>query len=304
MTNTINTTPDSAIHTRAVLVWLQIGTWTARKYDKAATREITAHYNASIDSARVNKSLLPADAASYIALTQLATSIRAEHYKRALAWTDEGWRLLPTANYMDYTAWYRDVSRQFEAAKATFGADYPALRAAAPSRLNGMWRAEDYPATQDVLARFRLGVEFAPVPAVGDIRVDLGSDQIALIESSVTARVQSATSAAMHDAWTRLYTVVAHISERLNAPTSTNTKRPVNTFRDTLIGNAREVCDALKRLNVTNDPALETLRARVESELSTVDPEILRDDLSVRADTARKADSIMAAMAGFYTVQS
>src|SRR5207342_2803217 len=104
------------------LVWLQIGTWTARKYDKAATREITAHYNASMDSARVNKSLLPADAASYIALTQLATSIRAEHYKRALAWTDEGWRLLPTANYMDYTAWYRDVSRQFEAAKAAFGA--------------------------------------------------------------------------------------------------------------------------------------------------------------------------------------
>ncbi len=146
---------DTEIHTRAVLVWLQIGTWAARKYDKAATAKIVSHYAAANDAARVNKSLLPADASSYKTLIQLATAIRATHYSKTLAWADEGWRLLPTANYQQYATWFRSVSQEFADARAMFGQDYPALRAAAPARLNGMFRAEDYPATSDVMARFR-----------------------------------------------------------------------------------------------------------------------------------------------------
>jgi hypothetical protein len=286
---------DTAIHTRAVLVWLQIGTWAARKYDKAATAKIIRDYNANSDAARVNKSLLPSDATSYKALTQLATAIRATHYSKTLAWADEGWRLLPTANYLDYTNWYRQVSAEFAIARAAFGQDYPALQAAAPARLNGLYRASDYPSVIDVIGRFKVDVQFSPVPATGDIRLDLGAEQIATIEQSITDRVSQATKIAMGDAWTRLHDCVAHIAERLSDPTA--------IFRDSLIDNAREVCDALKRLNVTGDPNLEAMRARVESELTAVSPDTLRDAPIARAETAQHAADIMSAMAGLYGPQ-
>ena len=47
----MNDTQETQIHTRAVLVWLQIGTWAARKYDKAATAKILRDYSASNDAA-------------------------------------------------------------------------------------------------------------------------------------------------------------------------------------------------------------------------------------------------------------
>jgi len=287
-------TPDTAIHTRAVLVSLSIGTWSARKYDRAATAQLIAHYAATRDAARVNKALLPADAPAYKAITQAATAFRAAHYSKTLAWADEGgWRLLPTAQYLDYTQWFRNAQRQWEQLKDALEAEYPQLAADAPARLNGLYREADYPTTADVLSRFSLGVQFGPVPAAGDIRVDLGADQIATIAASITDRVEAATRIAMRDAWGRLHEVVAHMAERLSDPKA--------IFRDSLVSNAVEVCDALQRLNITGDPQLEAMRARVAAELTAHTPDTLRDAPIARQDTARKADAIMAAMGAFYS---
>jgi hypothetical protein len=96
----------------------------------------------------------------------------------------------------------------------------------------------------------------------------------------------------MQDAWTRLHDVVSHIAERLSDPKA--------IFRDSLIDNAKDVCDTLQRLNVTNDPNLEAMRARVAAELTAVSPATLRDVPQVRETTARKAAGIMDAMAGLY----
>lgn len=289
-------TPESEIHNRALLVWLTITTWSARKHDKRATAKVTADFQTSSDAARVNKSLLPGDAAEYKALMALAGSIRTGHYGHTLAWSDEGWRLLPTANFEQYTKWLREQQSAFEKARDSFVAEYPTLRADAQRKLNGLWQASDYPEASDIAERFALTVAYSPVPATGDIRVDLAADHIATIEQTITDRVTAATSTAMSDAWQRLYTCVAHIHDRLNDPKA--------IFRDSLVENARIVCDTLTRLNITADPNLEAMRARVANDLTAYTPETLRDVPAVRQETAEKAAAIMDAMAGFYQVQS
>jgi hypothetical protein len=196
--------------------------------------------------------------------------------------------LVPTANYATYTAWLRDQQREFSNALNTFASDYPALRAQASRLLNGLYRDEDYPDTQDLRTRFALSVEYAPVPAQGDLRVDLGADQIALIESAIGDRTQRAVNDAMRDAWSRLHDVVAKIAERLSQPEA--------IFRDSLISNAEEVCEVLGRLNVTNDPNLETMRVRVRRELTRFSPDVLRDVPSHREQTAERAAAILSAM--------
>lgn len=285
-------TIETAIHTRALLASLTVSTWTARKYDRGITAKVNADHHASADAGRYNKMLLPGDAKAYKDLISLANSIRVAHYGHTLAWSDEGWRLLPTANYMQYTQWFRERSRAFDDALDTFESMYPTLRANAQAKLNGMFDANDYPSTADVRKRFAIGVQYAPVPAIGDIRVELASDQVIAIEESIAARVESATRIAMQDAWTRLHDCVSHIAERLSDPEA--------IFRDSLINNAREVCDSLKRFNITDDPDLEAMRVRVERELAAFSPDMLRVNKGARQSAANKAMEIFDQMNGLY----
>lgn len=287
---------DTQIHTRALLVWLRISTWSARKYDRTVTNKVNAQYASTSDAGRYNKHLLPGDAKAYKALITLAGSIRAQHYAHTLAWSDEGWRLLPTANYIAYTEWLRGEMAKYSTLTAEFVSEYPTMRAQAARLLNGLYKDEDYPQTRDLQSRFTLGVEYAPVPAQGDVRVNLGTDTVSMIETAISERMERATNTAMADCWSRLHTAVSHISDRLGDKNA--------IFRDSLIDNARETCAMLKRLNITNDANLDSMRVRVETELLKYGPQTLRDFDSHRASTADKAARILDQMAVFYEPQT
>lgn len=283
---------DATIHSRALLVSLSISTWTARKFDRKVTEEVNAQHAAARDAGRYNKMLLPGDADSYKALTRLANAARADHYANTLPWSDEGWRLLPSANYMKYADLMRTHAAAFESALESFVADYPAMKEAARDLLNGMYREQDYPTTDAIRSKFRFGVDYAPLPAQGDFRLDLPAAEIDAIESRVQDRVRKATAEAMRDAWGRLHDVVSKMHDRLSQPDA--------IFRDTLVGNVRDLVDVLSRLNVTDDPSLEALRARVQRELAIHEPQTLRADGDVREATAKAAQDILDAMSEVY----
>ncbi len=287
------TTNDTAIHTRALLVWLQISSWSARKYDKRATAETNRNNGATDDAGRYNKMLLPGDASSYKVLTTLLSSIRAWHYNETLAWSDEGWRLLPTANYMQYADQLRNHQADVDRAVDAFVNDYPALRAQASMRLGGLYKSEDYPDVMDIRAKFSIGLNYMPVPTAGDIRVDLGADHIAAIEAEINAKSSSSLQNAMADCWQRLHSVVSHAAERLADPSA--------IFRDSLIENVRECCDVLARLNIANDPNLDRMARDVFTVIGSNDPQTLRDSKRARQDTADKAKQILDSMAAFYS---
>src|SRR5262245_16321289 len=286
----MNTQDTTAIHNRAILVWLTITTWAARKYDKHATATVHSEYKADSKSGRYTKQLI--DAPEYKALITLANTIRAWHYSNTLAWADEGWRLLPIANYDAFTSGLRTHHGTWDNAKGVLVPAYPSLVQNMRATLNGLWRESDYPKSSDIADRFSITVQYSPVPAEGDIRVDLASDQIAAIQATITDRVSVATATAMQDAWQRLYETVSHIRERLQDPTA--------IFRDSLHYNATAISDSLQRLNITNDPNLESMRQRVAAELTQHTPEMLRINRHARQDTADKAQAIMDAMSGFY----
>lgn len=284
-----------AIHTRAMLCSLRISSWTARKYDKRISEQVNKEHGAASDAGRYNKMLIPADAPSYKELTRVVSEARDIHYKQTLAWSDEGWRLLPTKNYMTYAPEMRAVKEKFEAALDRFMDDYPTLREAARVRLNGMYRDEDYPSGIDLLNRFLFRIEYSPLPAEGDFRVKLAGDEIRELESRTSQRIQHAVEEAQKDARDRLYECVSHIYERLSDPTA--------VFRDSLILNAQEMCDMLVRLNVTDDQQLEGLRRAVEQQIATAEPESLRENKRLRAQTAQSAADILEQMRGVYGQQ-
>lgn len=287
---------DTTIHNRAMLVSLRLSAWTARKYDKGISNKVAKDFNAQSDAGRYNKMLIPSDAISYKALNQLIGKIRTDYYANTLAWSDEGWRLLPTANYQQFADFTRKAKAEFNALLNDFLAEYPALKENAKMRLNGMYQESDYPTVSQIAGKFGFYLDFSPLPAQGDFRLDLPSDELARLEADKQAQVKGAIDGAMSDAWNRLYTCVKHIHERLSQPDA--------IFRDSLISNAAELCDILTRLNVTGNPDLENLRAEVEGYIASQDADTLREDDQAREDVATLADDILSRMAAFYSPET
>jgi hypothetical protein len=291
-----NTKQD--LHARAILVGLNISAWSGKKFDKHVTRETLAAHGAGEGAGRFNKSLLPTNVKidalksgkaqkavqetnSHKALTAHIAAVRVWHYAQTLKWSD-GWQLLPIKNYQAYTDGIRERQHTFNALLTDFVNDYPRLREAAKTILNGMFVHSDYP--ENIAKRFSFDIEFNPVPSGGDFRVALSDAEIQAIASSAENRVKAQFEAAQKEAIGRLYERVEKIVSALSSPDA--------IFRDTLIGNARDLCDVLERLNVTGDPRLEKYRRETEL-LAMSEPETLRKVPAVRAETAARAQSIL-----------
>jgi hypothetical protein len=84
---------------------------------------------------------------------------------------------------------------------------------------------------------------------------------------------------------------VRHVSDKL--------KDGDAIFRDSLIGNVRELVDLLPALNLTGDPALTSAVSEVKNKLADLDPQALRDHEVDRAAAALAADEIARKMAGY-----
>jgi len=286
-------TEYATVSARAMLVQLNISTWSARKFDKGATAKVNNDHQASSKAGRYNKHLL-AGAKEHEALITACENARAMHYVQTLPWSDIGSRLLPTANFLVYSEKMRKAFALCDERLADFVAAYPALVEAAEQQhtaLCKLFNRADYPRASDIKRRFSWKLNFDQVPN-GDFRVDLPADQLEAISADVRSRTVDATKDAMQGAWARLRDAV----ERIHKASS-----PDGVVRSTLIDNARNVCDILSRLNVAGDEQLEAMRVRVEKELAQLDLDDLRKDNTVRADTAKKARSIMDAMSAFYS---
>lgn len=277
------------MHSRAILVSLRISAWSARKYDKKISQEVATAHGTTTDAGRYNKHLMPEDAKTYKALMSFIGNLRQEHYGQTLAWSDDGWRLLPIKNHSVYTDMMRKRFHEAESLLREFVYDYPNLRDAARIQRNGMFRDDDYP--RNIGERFGWSLEFNPVPSTGDYRVELSDEEIAIISESTERRVQNAFVDAQNDAVKRLYDCVARIQERLSSPEL--------IFRDSLIENAKTLCDVLGRLNLADDPELERMRQET-AVLTTTAPSTLRDAPDVRLDTANRAQSILDSMTSVY----
>lgn len=284
------TTKIKTLSERAMLVSLNVSQWSARKYDKRETELVAARNGIDMGVARVNKSLLPMDG-PLDAVHKKTSEIRAVYAKHTMPWTQEGIQILKADQYIAFTQLMRPLMDEWEKLVRDFVEAYPIMRHQAERMLCGLFRADDYPS--NVIDKFRIGLNFAPVPDVQDWRVDVGDEERERLAKHIQARLAEAQSTVMTEAWKRIYDVISRAHERL--------ANPDNIFRDSLIENAVELCSLLPGLNITDDPELERMRREIEGSLCAYNPDTLRKDPAVRQDTADKMAELMAKMGAFYT---
>jgi len=277
------------LNDRALLVQLNISQWTARKYDKRTTKNVADANRVDINVGRYNKSLLPMNDQLDL-VHRKANAIRAEFYANTLPWGIEGTQLLPTANYLEFMTDFRKKKGEWQWLVNIFNMNFESYVEDAKRTLGPLFDANDYPHPSTIEGKFKMDLAVFPVPST-DFRVQLASDELSRIQQDVERRVQEASASAMKDVWQRLYDKVKHIEERL--------ANPAAVFRDTMLENARELCELLPRLNFADDPQLEQMRQEVERKLVSYHPDALRNDPDLRRDTAAKAKEIMDRMAVF-----
>jgi len=276
------------LNDRALLVQLSVSQWTARKYDKKATRQVADTFHNFVDQGRYNKALLPMNSL-LDNIHKKTTHIRSKFYDNTLPWGIEGTMMLPTSNYLSFMSEFRKERGEWQQLVQTFTDNYDTLKVDAQRVLGQLYDAADYPTQSEVQRKFHMDMAVFPVPST-DFRVSIGSDELSRIQQDVERRVQEAQSKAMTEVWQRLHDRVKHMAEKLADPKA--------IFRDSMIENAREICALLPRLNFSDDPNLEAMRQQVEASLIK-HPDALRNDPDLRRDTAAEAKKIMDAMSVF-----
>jgi len=276
------------LNDRALLVQLSISQWTARKYDKKATRQVADANGTTMDAGRYNKALLPMnDLLDHV--HKKTTHIRQKFYDNTLPWGIEGTMMLPTANYLSFMSEFRKERDDWNSLVNNFVGNYDSMVRDAQRILGSLYDPADYPSSVDIRNKFNMDMAVFPVPST-DFRVSIGSEELTRIQQDVERRVKDAERTAMLDVWQRLFDRVKHMAEKLADPKA--------IFRDSMIENARELCSLLPRLNFNDDPNLEALRQDVEGKLIK-HPDALRNDPDLRRDTAAEAKKIMDAMSVF-----
>lgn len=285
-------TTEQNIHGHAMLVNAALSAWTGRKHDRDVTHRVNDEYAAGAEAGRYHKHLFGGPILELTAVFSAYRHVKVVHFANTLPWADDGWRILPTANYYEYRTALRAAREKFEAAVDTFVQAYPRLREEARQRLNGMYRVTDYPAPQEVQSRFRVDVQFAPLPHGSDFRIQLPAAEMQAVADDVNARISTIIESAMREAWERLGDAIVGVRKHL-----TDGKH----LRSSVVEKLGQVAETLGRLNLTHDVELESMRQRVLSEVASYDAETLRKDGRVRAQAASAADDILARMQAVYT---
>lgn len=276
----------------ALLVEFNASVWTARKLDKGATDEVVHNKRAAAkDAARVNKHLL-AGRSELEVIQKHVGAVRTYVYENTLPWSDTGIRLLPTAKFLEFNDRMGQMEEEFTELVNDFVQVYPSLITAQAMALGDMFDRSEYPSANEMSHKFSFRLNYMPVPKAGDFRVDVGNEAQEELQSKLAKLADERVEFAMKDARERLKAHLDRMMDRLQV-VEVNGKTQKSRIHDTLVEGGLELCDALKTLNIVNDPDLEKARAHLESLLRTVDVDDLRKHDSARTEVRTQVAEIM-----------
>jgi hypothetical protein len=283
MPEALTVEPAVTLTQRALLATLTIREWRARRYDKEVSAQVAKDHGAERKAGCYTKALLPKH---YLeAIARLRSEARTFHWELTLPWSDDGYRILPVDLHLAYMERFRSLRARFESAVADFLAVYAEAKVDARGLLGSLYREADYPSTTRLAGAFEMSVSLQPLPTAHDWRVDLPAATVSSIRQDLEAQLREAQRLATADLYQRLAAVVSHMARTLG--------EPGKIFRNSLVGNIRDLCALLPRLNFTNDRRLAALTEDIEDRLATLQPAQLRADAGLRQSAAVDAAALL-----------
>lgn len=291
----MNTSLAPNLTDAAMLVYVKISVWSARKLDKKQTQLTIAGAGATNDAARVNKHLLANADAKLKEINRKANQIRDFIETNTLPWDDAGNRLLSNDMALTVVGPLHQHEVEFAALVDEFVAEYPVLRAQAVANLGDMGDDSDYPQPDVVRGKFAVRISFSPVPLdFGDVRMGMTESQAKAWQSLHENNIKRQTNEALRAAYGRLIKILERYSERLTPRPDDPEK--VQKFRSDMVEQMRETITALASLNVFGDPELDRILQQLRKSVAPFEADHLRESVGTALLVKSEVDDCLRAM--------
>tara|TARA_R110000796_G_scaffold94488_2_gene199357 strand:- start:194 stop:1033 length:840 start_codon:yes stop_codon:yes gene_type:complete len=274
-----------------MIVDFSTSVWTARKKDRKASDDITSMNAAAKGVANVSKNLL-GDCAELQAVQKFAGNVRNIHYSMTMPWSDNGSRLLTTAQYFKYNETMTDLQQEFSRLVVEFLNVYDWKIMDAQAKLGAMFNRDEYPSRDQLDDKFGFRVSYVPLPDVGDFRIDINNTALEQLKTQYETHYTSAVSLAMNDLWHRLHDNLTTLIRQLGV----DDEGKGNRLYDSVFDRALDLIEMLSTCNVTGDSQMEALHRKLVSTLHGLSLGQIKNSPSLREDTHKTLVAALASL--------
>jgi len=271
---------------KAVLIRLSAGAFIGNPRDNALTAEVEHTHGTGAKLISVRKKIMQGAELNKCAAT--LQELRVTFERLSAPWLDGGLRIVPSKSILAVKTKIEEKKRDYFAAVENFVAKRDEImnRDNSPQRLNGAWRASDYPTMSELRAKFYAELEVLPVQT--DFRCEIDSAIAAEIESEAERMTAERIKTAKADLLARAVEKLTHLAPKL-APAKEKER-----FHDSNVTNVADVCEEIKAANFDEDAALDRLVSKVQAMVKSIDIEAVKADEAARADAKQDAEKALA----------
>lgn len=285
------------LSSKALLVKLTIKRAALTRKDQALTDQIQAQQNDQ--SLTVLTKLFRDKNSPVYQVMQKVSEVYGYHKDNTLPWVDSGPRLLPSAQYMDYTAEMRHRIAVVDNMLNQWMPQYDMLVDADikyrnGGQLTGRATADDYPTASEFRQRMSFDLRFQPMPDQSHFLFDLSEDDTKAFDDAI----HEAARLAKADAIGRMLDPLKHLVKKLSTPIDTDG----SIFRDSAIENIVEGCKAARRLMLEDTPDLKAEIDQLENMATSYvfGADSLRNSPDTREAAAKRLAEVADKMAAFF----
>lgn len=269
------------------------------KRDNAAAHNAATADHADADRFTAYVKLIPKEA--YLKPQQiLAEARRFIDFPKGIKWDKDGNSAIKNVELDGVRQDLETLRQKFHDAVDELCAQLPALEAKARHDLNGAFARLGWPSEQDVRDRYSFNIKLGVAPSASDIRCQGVS---AKAKAEIEEAVRREQSDKLNDLHKQVVGALEAALSRVVNNLTDFSEGKIARFEDTLVTNLAELVEALPRLNIANDRAVDQTITRSRSLLTglhaALQSQTLRDKKTeagpkVRKEIAKEAGDILA----------
>ena len=209
----------------------------------------------------------------------------------SLPFPEPGIRLIRQDDVPVFDVQLTSLRAELEEAVAALDEHYGELRAAARERLGRLYNPADYP--DSLVGLFKVEHDFPSVEAPAYLR-ELSPELFRQEQARVTARFEEAVRLAEEAFLAEFAKLVGHLTDRLSGGEDGRPK----VFRDSAVENMSEFFARFRSLNVRSNAELDALVEQAQRVVRGVEPQQLRDNVTLRQQVAAQLSGVQATLDG------
>jgi hypothetical protein len=297
-----------SISSSALLVNVIIRHWSAQAGDKQVAEQAEHLHGADKGTVKATKSLL-GKMPEIVAIKAFTKMVRDWHNSQSMPWVDKGPRLVTTARFLSgYQTQLTEFKNTFENDLVpAFLEAYAWRRGEYMIKQGSMAKDSDFPPIEEVATKFGFSISEDIIAESGDWRLDINRDALQVMVERNSKLMQERVTAAVHSVWERAHKALTHMSERLDYEDTGETEEykaasgrsmtrrvGVKKFQDTLVEHVNHIVDIMNTCNITNDPTMQMAQLKLTNAMRGVTPDALRENNTLREDTKKAVDAVIA----------